>query len=259
MNALIGYTGFVGSNILEQKDFDFCYNSKNIEEIKGKEFDLVVCAATTAVKWRANKNPREDYRAITELIKCLDSIKFNKFVLVSTSSVYDNPADKGYGRNRLYLENHLKNNHHNVYIVRLPSLFGNRLKKNIRLPSLFGNRLKKNILYDMIHEDYNYLPNIDSTFQYYWLGDIWNDIEIVLDNKLEVVNFGTEPMEFRDVLGLFSLPAMEGGDLLERGNMVTKHAQYWGKDGNYLYNREEVISKLRKYINYSILLKRKES
>ena len=81
MNALIGHTGFVGSNILEQKDFDFCYNSKNIEEIKGKEFDLVVCAATTAVKWKSNKNPREDYRAIIELIKCLDTIKFNKFVL----------------------------------------------------------------------------------------------------------------------------------------------------------------------------------
>jgi nucleoside-diphosphate-sugar epimerase len=234
MNALIGHTGFVGSNILEQKDFDFCYNSKNIEEIKGKEFDMVVCAATTAVKWKANKNPREDYQAITELIKCLDSIKFNKFVLVSTSSVYDNPADKGYGRNRLYLENHLRNNHHNVYII--------------RLPSLFGNHLRKNVLYDLLNKDYNYLPNISSTFQYYWLGDIWNDIKIVLDNKLEVVNFGTEPIEFRDVLKLFSLPAMEGGDLLERGNMVTEHAQYWGKDGSYLYNREEIIDNLIKYI-----------
>jgi len=135
----------------------FCYNSKNIEEIKGKEFDLVVCAATTAVKWKSNKNPREDYQAIIELIKCLDTIRFNKFVLVSTSSVYDNPADKGYGRNRLYLENHLRNRHHNVHIV--------------RLPSLFGRHLRKNVIYDLLNEDYNYLPNINSTFQYYWLGD----------------------------------------------------------------------------------------
>ena len=43
-NALIGYTGFVGMNILQQKPFMFLYNSKNIEEIKGKEFDLIVCS-----------------------------------------------------------------------------------------------------------------------------------------------------------------------------------------------------------------------
>jgi len=73
-------------------------------------------------------------------------------------------------------------------------------------------------------------------------------MEIVLDNKLEVVNFSTEPIEFRDVLRLFSLPDMEGGDLLERGSMSTDHAQYWGKDGRYLYDREEVVGKLMKYI-----------
>ena len=33
MNALIGYTGFVGSNISNQIKFDFLFNSKNIHEI----------------------------------------------------------------------------------------------------------------------------------------------------------------------------------------------------------------------------------
>jgi len=241
MDGLIGYTGFVGSNILEQKDFDLCYNSKNIEQIKGKEFDLVACAGVHAVKWKANRNPKQDYSAIARLIECLDNIKFDKFVLISTISVYDNPADNAYGQNRLYLENYLKNNHDNVSIV--------------RLPSLFGNRLKKNVLYDILNDNYDYLPNIDSTFQYYWMGDIWSDIEIVLDNKLNVVNFGTEPVEFRDIFELFSLSPMKGSDLMVRENMITDHAHYWGKDGNYLYSREEIIDKLRAYIGKKRIFK----
>lgn len=49
MNALIGHTGFVGSNLREQHEFDVFFNSRNIEEIKGGEFDLLVCAGVNAV------------------------------------------------------------------------------------------------------------------------------------------------------------------------------------------------------------------
>ena len=31
-DALIGYTGFVGGNLQNQRRFDFLYNSKNIEK-----------------------------------------------------------------------------------------------------------------------------------------------------------------------------------------------------------------------------------
>ena len=39
-------------------------------------------------------------------------------------------SDNGYGRNRLYLENYIRNNYHDYLIVRLPGLFGKGLKKN---------------------------------------------------------------------------------------------------------------------------------
>ena len=55
-------------NILEQKDFDFCYNSKNIKDIDGMEFDLVICAGVSGVKWKANKFPKEDYNELSKLI-----------------------------------------------------------------------------------------------------------------------------------------------------------------------------------------------
>ena len=236
INALIGYTGFVGSNILEQKDFDFCYNSKNIEDIRGMEFDLVVCAGVSGIKWKANKFPKEDYNQIINLIKHLDEVKFKRMVLISTGSVYDNPADNAYGGNRLYLENYLKNRYDTLTIV--------------RLPSLFGNGLKKNILYDLLTNNFDYLPNIKSTFQYYDLNDIWDDISIALDNNLKIVNFGTEPMEFRKILDLFSLNFL---DLSKNKSIVgedvqTDNAYYWGKTGRYLYTVKEIFNKLKQFV-----------
>ena len=129
MDALIGYTGFVGSNIKNQKKFDYYYNSKNINDITNKSFDTVVCSGVSSIKWFANLNPKKDYNNIHSLIKKLKTISFKKFILISTIAVYDNPADNAYGRNRLYLENYIRNNFKNYLIIRLPGLFGKGLKK----------------------------------------------------------------------------------------------------------------------------------
>ena len=62
--ALIGYTGFVGSNLARQLRFDATYNTSNIESIAGEEFDLLVCAGVRAEKWIANANPDADRAGI---------------------------------------------------------------------------------------------------------------------------------------------------------------------------------------------------
>ena len=114
--ALIGYTGFVGSNLKAQHPFDEYYNSKNIANIAGKNFDLVVCAGVSAVKWLANQEPAADLAGIETLKKQLSTIKAKHFVLISTVDVYDQPnqsdedllpnADKQdfYGKHRYQLE-----------------------------------------------------------------------------------------------------------------------------------------------------------
>ena len=43
--GLIGHTGFVGTNLKEKYFFDKEYNSSNIKEIEGEQFDLLLCAA----------------------------------------------------------------------------------------------------------------------------------------------------------------------------------------------------------------------
>ena len=42
MKAIVGYTGFVGSNLLQFYAFDKFYNSKNFEEAIGKHFEEII-------------------------------------------------------------------------------------------------------------------------------------------------------------------------------------------------------------------------
>ena len=69
MRALVGHTGFVGSNILQQASFDKCYNSKNIEDISGNDFELLVCAGVSSIKWKANKEAKQDFQQIHSMVR----------------------------------------------------------------------------------------------------------------------------------------------------------------------------------------------
>ena len=89
--ALIGYTGFVGSNLNQQNKFDDVYNSKNIQDIEGKDYDLVVSAANKAEMWRINQEPEQDLKEINEFISHIGKATIKKLVLISTVGVYKNP------------------------------------------------------------------------------------------------------------------------------------------------------------------------
>ena len=86
--ALVGFTGFVGSSILRNVSFSELYNSANIEDIRGKAFELLVCAGAPGQKWWANQNPQEDWENLQRLIGCLDSVSADRSVLISTVDVY---------------------------------------------------------------------------------------------------------------------------------------------------------------------------
>lgn len=168
--ALIGYTGFVGSNLMLSYDFEYCYNSKNIQEAYGKEFDILIYSGVRAEKFIANSNPNEDKILIEKAIENIKKINFNKLVLISTVDIYPNPVDvdedsiidkneQAYGRNRYYLENWIRDNINDYHIL--------------RLPALFGKNLKKNFIYDMI----KIVPSMLKKEKYIELSKKYNDIE----------------------------------------------------------------------------------
>lgn len=142
MEALVGYTGFVGSNIIKSHKFDCLYNSKNIEDAFDSQFDLLVYSGVKAEKFLANKFPKEDMEHIKGAIDNIKKINPKKLVLISTTDVYDKTYDVNeltsigtnnfntYGLDRFFLEQWVEQNIKDYMIVRLPALYGINLKKN---------------------------------------------------------------------------------------------------------------------------------
>ena len=150
ISSLVGYTGFVGSNLAASYDFDRLYNSKNIQKAYGTNPDLLIYSGLRAEKFLANKFPEQDLASVKEAFSNIQKINPETVVLISTVDIYQNPVGvtedspirtenlAAYGLHRYMLERWIEEE------------FENRLI--LRLPALFGRNLKKNFLYDYIHK-----------------------------------------------------------------------------------------------------------
>ncbi len=249
-SALIGHTGFVGGNLRSQKDFTDLYNSKNIQDIRGKSYDLVVCAGVNAVKWMANKDPETDWQGIQDLLENLKDVQAERFVLISTVDVYpqisdvdedttiDSAANHAYGRHRYSVEEFVRENFSRHHVV--------------RLPGLFGDGLKKNAIYDLINDNCLEMINPACSFQYYPLDRIWADVRKAIDFDLRLVNFATEPVATKDILAEFfagkaDMIGAEAGKEMHY-DIRSRHFDLFGGSSGYILNQNEVMVAMGKFI-----------
>jgi len=249
--ALIGYTGFVGSNLKKQYDFTNLYNSKNFKDMEAQEYDLVVCAGVSAVKWMANKEPQKDLESIQVLENILSTIKVKQFVLISTIDVYaitqslDEDFDCNcvdnhpYGIHRLAFEQFCTNTFTDCTIV--------------RLPGLFGDGLKKNVIYDLLNDNCLEMINIKSSYQYYYLKYLWKDIQVAMNNNIKLINLFTEPISTEEICTTFFPLKKIGEKAIPAGHydLRTKYARNWNNGGQYIYTKEEMMQQLAEFINVS--------
>ena len=241
--ALIGYTGFVGGTLLRQRTFDACFNSSNVEEIRGRSFDLIVCAGAPAEKWKANKEPERDLDNIERLTRALLSADAQKVVLISTVDVFLNPVDvdeesptpmtalHAYGRNRRRLE----------------QIIAGRFDAHIvRLPGLYGRGLKKNVIYDFLHD--NEVRKIDSrgVFQFYDVSRLWGDVETTIANELTLVHLPPEPVSVADVArAAFGIEfTNEVVPTPARYDVHTKYAELFGGSGTYTQSKTDELASI---------------
>lgn len=246
--ALIGYTGFVGGNLIQQIEFSDLYNSKNIEEIKNQEFDFIACAGAPAAMWIANANPEEDLANIQKLIDALFSVKAKFFVLLSTVAVYPEPNGvtedvlpdmtkaTAYGRNRRLLETFVEQ-HFSSHLI-------------LRLPGLFGSGLKKNAIYDLIHN--NQVEKVDSraTYQFYNLANLSRDIERSRAAGILTLNIAVEPTSISEVAKECFERNFEN-QVVDRPAYYDFHSKYgstWGQSGAYLYSKQVVFQELKEFV-----------
>lgn len=144
MISLVGYTGFVGSNIYASSGniITGIYNSKNIMEAYRTNPDLLIYAGLRAEKYLANNAPEQDYNLILQAEDNIAKINPKKLVLISTIDVFACPSGvdehtlvdtrglHAYGYNRYALELWVRERYPDALIIRLPGLYGKNIKKN---------------------------------------------------------------------------------------------------------------------------------
>lgn len=247
-NALIGFSGFVGSSLLKQKYFNELYRSNNIHEIENREFDMVICAGAPAQKWIANLDPIDDRKKIDSLIDHLRTIKCNTLILISTVDVFNNPIGvdesstveeielQAYGFHRRLLEKYVELNFPNHLIV--------------RLPGLVGPGLRKNVIFDFLNNNNLHAIESRGIFQFYPMVNLWFDIQKALDAGLSLVHLTAEPISISDVslLGFGKSFTQTLVNPPSHYDMQTLHAQIFDSSaGRYQYSVRETIQAIRAY------------
>jgi dTDP-4-dehydrorhamnose reductase len=245
--ALIGYTGFVGGNLLAQSAFDALYNSSNIDEIAGRSFDLILCAGAPAEKWKANADPERDLANIERLAAAVTRASARRFVLLSTVDVFGSPiaVDEqspvstgglhAYGRNRRLLEE------------RIAASFDTTI---VRLPGLYGPGLKKNVIFDFLHD--NDVQKVDSrgVFQFYDTARLWGDLEIAVRSGLPLVHLPTEPVTVAEVArAAFGIEFDNRvAPTPARYDLRTRHAALFGGEGAYIEDSARVLDGIAAFV-----------
>lgn len=246
-NALIGYSGYVGTTLLKQRTFDELYRSTNIADIAGRSYDFVICSAAHAQKWIANREPAADQKKLSALMTCLRTIRCARFVLISTVDVFKDPRavneesvveEAGlhpYGLHRRMLERFVE------------QYFPDRLV--VRLPGLVGPGLRKNVLFDLLNGNNVSAIDCRGVFQFYPMVQLWSDLQTALDRNLKLVHLTAEPISVAEVcVEAFG----RGLDQSYAGappmyDVRSNYACLFGGHGDYQYSKRESILAIRAY------------
>lgn len=241
--ALIGHTGFVGST-LDGDCFTARFNSRNIADATGARFDQVICAGVQAVKWWANKHPDEDWASIRRLLEILKTVEAGQFILISTVDVYKDPngcdertpidlaGHHAYGLHRRRVEEFVQERYRDRAVI-------------VRLPGLFGPRLKKNLIFDLLEARDVSGFNPASTFQFYDVTRLAEDLGTITRNGLALVNLAVEPVTVAEVAAAIGGERTFPRDAPQVSyDMQTRHAECWGRAGRYIADRDDTLQRI---------------
>lgn len=221
MNALVGYTGFVGSNIYANGHFDAVYNSANIKEAYGTNPDLLVYAGLRAEKYLANNAPAQDMELIYQAEKNIKEIHPKKLVLISTIDVFKVPKGvdenseidtdglHAYGYNRYQLELWVRENYPDALIIRLPGLFGRNIKKNFIYDfiNVIPFMLKENKLNDLVKEDVDIVKYYVSQENGFYKVQVQEEEKELLKDKFRRLGFSA--LNFTDSRSVYQFYNLE--------------------------------------------------
>jgi len=247
-SALIGHTGFVGGALATQHHFDECYHSKNIADIRGREFDLLVCSGVSAAKWWANQHADEDRSRIASLLDDLAQVRARRVIVISTVDVYpqssgvdesfdcESRPNHAYGTNRLWFEQQMR------------ALFSDPTV--VRISGVFGPGLKKNVIFDLLHDNCLDAINPASSFQYYNIANLWRDLERLDKLALKLVNLASEPIQTEAIIAAYFPGKIVGAKAAPEAHydIRTLHGDALGSGSPYLTTAGETMQDLGQFV-----------
>ena len=249
-NAIVGYSGFVGLNLNKKIKAKYLYNSKNIEDIKGKNFNKLYICAPHAQKWLANKKPKMDNDQVNKLIANLKKTSAKKVIYISTVDVFHEIINKNekskinkrkqniYGKNRFKIEEFIKRKFKEYYIL--------------RLPALFGKGLKKNILFDLINNNNLSDIKVFSKYQWFNIDDLNRCINLVIKKKIKCINLVSEPIHTFELISKFfpnKLLKCNLNDIGIKYDLHTIYSQKFNNKNGYINSKKQILIKIKKFLS----------
>ena len=127
------------------------------------------------------------------------------------------------------------------------------------MPALFGKSLKKNMIYDLLNN--NQIENISlySTFQWYDLNWLKNDIDLIIKHNIKICNLFPEPLSSLEIIHLFNYPIETfKNKTIVNYNIKTKYSTLFDSltDG-YIRDKTTVLHNLRVFLNFQKIDKSK--
>ena len=197
---------------------------------------------------------------------------------------------EAYGRHRLMLEKWVIENVEDYHIVRLPGLFGHGIKKNFiyDMIHIIPSKLTEAKMTTLIEADnqINQFYHLDSDgfynvntlkdnekellkskflklgfsalnftdsraiFQFYPLDQLWQHLEIILQNDIKIINMATEPIKISELYAQIKQKQFvnEIARPVSHYDFWTIHAHSFSKSGHYILDKKEIIEAIIHFI-----------
>jgi len=242
--SLVGYSGFIGQQLMKDygREVGNIYNSKNIKHLPDMKHDILIIAAPSATKWQANKNPKDDLAKVSKLIDVLKDVEAKEVIHISTCDIFDYSSkslnfelektfsEQPYSKHRKMLEDAVKGLNHRI----------------LRLPTVYGEGMKKNILFDLITRNYDYLDTVNPHNQLQWINvnKIKDMISFAREKDIKILNCATQPITNQEIFDLFKYKSKNYIDKAEiLYDMKTTYDSH-----NYFISKREVLEDIKEFI-----------
>lgn len=227
-NAIIGSTGVVGQCLLDQINFDIKLSRKNVKELIDLNIDKIYVAAPSGDRYLINHGKGNDEHDFEQIKKFLSHTKPKKIFLVSTVDSIVDPTSR-YGGNRLAMEQWVKSNFHDYYIL--------------RLSTLISKFIKKNILYDLKNQQFIGDINIQSQTQWCSPDDTLYYFNKMVENEIREFDLVSEPILHKDILEKFY------PEYLKETTKCSSTTAIYDQQP-YSYSRQKIFTMMATYLNW---------